>query len=60
MYVDNDGDQILETMDELREFAQNTPCLLCSENAREMLMVLGKNKVVQLVFSTTCEHRSQR
>lgn len=55
-YIDNDGDYIIDTVEELKEFAANTPCVQYSSDAWEMVTVLGGNELVKLVFSTTCEH----
>lgn len=58
MYVDHEGDMILETTDELREFMVGTDCNDCRHDAQEMydiLTVPGK-KPMTIVFSITCEH----
>ena len=55
-YVDKDGDLILETKAEVQEFARDTPCLLCSEEALEILNQLGDKHMIKMVFSATCEH----
>lgn len=57
-YTDDDGDVILETVDELRLFAGSTPCQECRAEARLILAMLATPPVrtVAIVFSTTCDH----
>jgi hypothetical protein len=56
MYVDDDGDTILETKEELREFMYNTPCAYCAQECRDLLSVMEGKAVAKLKVSTTCEH----
>lgn len=57
-HIDDDGDVILETLDELRFFAGSTPCDRCRAEARLMLAVLTAPPVATIAvnFSATCEH----
>lgn len=57
MYVDRDGDTILETIEELTEW--HPSCPQCESEKQEMLSVLTMPGVrpTKLVFTTTCAHR---
>jgi hypothetical protein len=56
MHIDGDGDTILDTRQELEQFARTTSCGQCRAEAREMLDVVDGVGLVKLVFCTTCEH----
>jgi hypothetical protein len=55
-YEDRDGDTILETVSEIREFARITDCDACREEARFMIATFSGMKPLVIVFSTTCTH----
>jgi hypothetical protein len=57
-YVDQDGETILETEEELREFARTSDCHRCRLEARFMLATFASMKPFVVVFSTTCEHKA--
>jgi hypothetical protein len=61
MYIDYDGDTILEYASELREFIEKNPCKECVNDARTLLSIMDSPVTtdVTVVFCTTCEHREE-
>lgn len=58
-YIDQDGDTILETGSEIREFIESCTCSQCVMDAVEMLELIDNPRVTthRIVFMTRCEHQ---
>lgn len=62
-YVDQDGDTILENLQELKEWLPKCECRVCESDALEMLTFFNQNPEAKIIigthgfmFSTTCHH----
>ncbi len=56
MYIDDDGETILETLEEIENFAKSTNCSACKHEAMTMVQMMHDTRVLKMVFTTTCSH----
>lgn len=57
MYIDDDGETILDTLEEISAYAnKRSNCVLCRADARMLEIALVGTDVVKVEFSTTCVH----
>jgi len=55
-YTDPDGEYIIDTVIELREFIEVSLCAQCVSDAVDILAALNGKQVEKLVFSMKCWH----
>lgn len=55
-HIDLDGDEILDTFDEIVEFSNTTTCEECRDDANYMIAMISGRTPALIVFCTKCEH----
>jgi bacterioferritin-associated ferredoxin len=55
-HVDNEGEYIIDSVPELREFIGISQCPECVNAAKDVLAVIQDKPVTRMVFSMKCEH----